>query len=240
MEKKNLKGKGIVGLLFILLVISSFAFVEKAMAVPVDNSHFTNPPETNAKVWDYSYPYYRNIYWDFSTDPTTNPATGYYGAKDALLKSSDFVSFTGAVGYDSANHRIGAFEGSGTAVFHLANLPNNGSHQYLWLEMNVYTSTPGEGKNVDPSVTVPLGYNVTDSTGTGKLTTGLHDVWFKIEPAPTSEDLVLSFAANGNNKYAYVDNLHVAATPEPIGAALFVIGAGALGIIKNRRNRKKA
>ena len=28
------------------------------------------------------------------------------------------------------------------------------------------------------------------------------------------------------------------AAPEPIGAALFMIGAGALGIIKNRRNKK--
>lgn len=30
----------------------------------------------------------------------------------------------------------------------------------------------------------------------------------------------------------------ITATPEPIGAALFVMGAGALGIIKSRRNKK--
>ena len=37
-----------------------------------------------------------------------------------------------------------------------------------------------------------------------------------------------------------VQNGCLTVTPEPIGAALFMIGAGALGIIRNRRNKKKA
>jgi len=37
-----------------------------------------------------------------------------------------------------------------------------------------------------------------------------------------------------------IGKAHFIVTPEPIGSALFMIGAGALGMIKRRRSRKKA
>lgn len=234
----------IISLLILIILITGIGFATEALAISVDHSYFTNPPETSGHEWEGTYPYGRNIYWDFETNPTTHPATGYYGTLDNALKSGDSVRFTGDVGWAPIIEKVGVIslcgDASGSAIFHINNLNINYPKKFFWLEMNVCTFADPLCKDSFATVTQSLsapGSTITSSwsSGTGD---GLRNAWFKIEPFSSSEDLTINFASKGFLSYAAISDLHIAASPEPIGAALFVIGAGALGFIKYRRKNR--
>ncbi|MBW2329386.1 MAG: hypothetical protein JRF30_00260 [Deltaproteobacteria bacterium] len=59
--------------LFVLFAVATF--LSGSMVASALAAEFANPPETYAPEWTEPFPYQPDIYWDFSTDPTSNPAT---------------------------------------------------------------------------------------------------------------------------------------------------------------------
>ena len=248
--------------------IASLAFLAVSIALtantyattpPVpsaDTATFTKEPSTWAPEWDgSSSPYSRNIFWDFSKNPSA-PSPGGKGSKDATyfgindtteLKDNDSVATTSKVIWNSSSKALGIFQNDrhGVAMFNIANLVSTGV-KHFWLEMDINIKKTASYISADM---LTAGGSVVDSWGTydtliwSGTDTGLANTvnaWFKINPFSTAESLQLTFHSEGSGSYAYVDNVHIATTPEPISAALFLTGAAVMAFRRRRNLRAVA
>ena len=76
-----------------LIKVCSIALIGYVLTFGVAQaSPFFKPPEDYfpGGVWQTPFPYQRNIFWDFLTDPTTT-APHYEGTDDPVLYPSDWV-----------------------------------------------------------------------------------------------------------------------------------------------------
>jgi hypothetical protein len=206
---------------------------------------FVYPPETNwTPTWQTPFPYQRNIYWDFNSvspvggpSPNGTPGAVYEGYDDPVLKSTDWVSFSGsAQWYSSWTDYNGTFTGgigifnttgevlTGTATFEIDDL-TGGELKLLYQEM-VTDNSPGAV--VGLSFVLPGGYTYSNPYFASQTVNSelLDDLGWEITPNPPWEELVVSFQADPG-AWAMVDSLHVATyCPEP--TTLVSLGTGAL------------
>lgn len=234
--------------LFVFLTI----FIALATSSYADTAAFTKEPSAWAPEWVGSSPYSRNIFWDFSKNPTAHGGgqgskdAAYYGTNDsAALRAADYVAKTSDV--KRKDEAFGVFKKNqdGIAIFHIANLAGTGI-KYFWLEMDINIK---KTSSYITAALLPIGGSVVNSWGTGDTLTwsgtnaGLSNTvnaWFKIDPFSSAENLALTFHSQGASSYAYVDNVHIATTPEPISAALFITGAVVMALRRRRNLRMSA
>ena len=238
----------------------SIALTVNSYATPVpsaDTAAFTKEPSLWAPEWDgSSSPYSRNIFWDFSSNPSA-PSPGGQGSKDATyfgindtaaLKANDSVATTSKVIWNNSSKALGIFQDNrhGVAMFNIANLVSTGV-KYFWLEMDINIKKTASYISAD--LLTAGGGSVVDSWGTGDTLTwsgtdcGLANkvnAWFKINPFSSAESLQLTFHSEGSGSHAFVDNVHIATTPEPISAALFLTGAAVMAFRRRKNLRAVA
>lgn len=234
------------------------------MAVPAVGSQFVNPPEQSGYPWVTSFPYQRNIYWDFAVSPvggpsiTGTPGAEYEGLLDVYLWGSDFVTFTGdfqwyaaieglgtnpingAIGIDNRNGNTALH---GTAVFHLDNTLNDQYEKHMWFEITGNQSSGALGVG---TIDTPAGFKPTGLSFVGSQPFGtdpvqrLENYWAGISPNPPWEELVLTLDVAAG-AYWYLDSLHIATecVPEPSTMLLCLGGCGTLGVVCLRRRLRK-
>ena len=230
--------------IFVVIFIAAMMILATgtAMATPdtttdsSGNNTFWYEPSTYAPEWQGPNPYGRNIYWNFSTNPTLGTDAEYFG-DDLSLRPGTSVAFGGSTHYDSTGTWIGLKDKSktGTATFTINNYPGNLNYdQYAWVEFN-YTTNHGGALAYSlsaPDGTIIGGPTTYDRTG------GLFDVWYKIKPFPTSMILTFNFSTTGEGgSNVHLGDVHFASTPEPVSTALFLLGGT---VLVARRLRKKA
>ena len=227
---------------FVLTAVVVFAVSPLAWGVYVP-MEFDNPPEDNPNItWETQYPdYQRNIFLDFSVNPLGAsgngiPGAGYYGNDDPVLWDSDYIEFTGAVGWNEELGAVGIFDAEGqafgTMIIHIDNWIRDYPVKHLYEEvvfqweqgMAIYQSYLG----------LPAGY-VQD---TGNIlyeidtvpdpTTGAYSwqYWTEIEPNPPWEEKVINFGTGAAGGSVYVESVHIATecVPEPTTMALLGLG----------------
>jgi hypothetical protein len=226
---------GIMVLASLILASSAFATV------------FVNPPETDAPAWATSSPYQRNIYWDFSSDPSSTIDQTYAGSYDAGLSGSDAVTLTGSVSWMSAlsgytrtgligiDNRSGSTTLTGTAVFHIANLPQSNPIKHVWEEIEYYEndfiapiSTVSNSLVLDSGYVVNQGWDDDEHLADGF---DRYNVWYEIAPNPFWEEIVFTFSVDPGT-FAVIDTFHVATEciPIPEPATMILLGSLATGL----------
>jgi len=244
------------------LVLMGMAIL--VLSSPSWGSVFENPPEVYAPAWSTSYPYQRNIDWDFSTDPEGGPTgsgapgADYSGYDDPFLWDSDFVQFTGDVQwFDTApgtgtnpysgvigiDNRGGLDHLSGTAVFHIDNWPIDNLVKHMWLEVDYATE---DGGDFWWYLDLPVGYSETDwdffddrEIGTDPELRRVN-FWNEIEPNPPWEEIVIGFEVPVDT-FVFIDRFHIATECIPEPSTLVIWSLLALcGIGIGWRRRRKA
>jgi hypothetical protein len=222
---------------------------------------FVNPPETTwSPPWVTQFPYPRNIYWDFSTNPVGGPSPNgapgavYEGWLDPVLKSSDSVTFTGAVQYYSTvttngytyTDAIGIVNTgtttlTGTAVFLLDDTTSAGV-KHIWVE----DTGVAFGSGAQASIVPPAGYtasgemNYTSEQISSSPLLYREDYGFVVNPNPPWEEWVVTFSVAPGGADLFT-SLHIATecVPEP---STFTLAAVAclmgLGYAWRRRKAK--
>lgn len=235
------------------------------LASTVFAAAFVNPPESSSQAWTTSYPYQRNIYWDFASDPiSTDP--DYAGYDDPSLQSGDTITMsseiswfntllsntgtptmpafsTSRTGFIGIDNRWGTTDLTGTATFHIANLPENNPIKHIWEEIEYYEhdfldpiSTVGTSLILDTGYSVNAGWD--DSEG---LTDGFdrYNVWYEILPNPFWEEIIFTFTV-APGTLAVIDSFHIATEciPEPMTMVLLgSLATGLFGVAGIRRKK---
>ena len=216
---------------------------------------FNKPPELYASVWQTAPPYQRNINMGFTVNPVGPAGSGipgayYSGTLDPSLRVSDYVQFTGPVGWYSTlpgyggtgvialDNRSGSGWANGTAAFHIDNTLVNQPQKHVWLEYDCYVppgtnflivsvvgSTGGQWPRLGNPIYTDLG------NGFARW-----DVEYGTSPNPAWETITFSFWTEPG-QIVGLDNLHIATecVPEPSVFALLALGTAAL-LISRRRN----
>jgi hypothetical protein len=220
-------------------------------------SPFDNPPEDNWDEWKTSYPYQRNIYVDFTTNPSGGPySTGipgadYEGWADPDIWESDFVSYTGDVIYDGTGERMGAEaiggDAIGSGIIHIDNLDRPYAYKNFWIELHLDVSNPLEVENwinynfafdefdeytLDWEPDYMWLYETDPNYGYGIYT------WGTIYPNPVWEEIQFTFTIP-EDEWAWIYDVHVATECVPIPAAVWLLGTGLIGIVGMRRKLQK-
>lgn len=240
----------------VLAVILTVILGLFSAAAYADSQFFALEPTDSGKTWEGANPYARNIFWDFSTNPASTTDQAYYGTwdndlvKGPLVKAGDSVAFSNS-DVKFFGNKIEVESGkSGYATFNIGNLalsPNNFS-KYFWLEMDVdlkrqgtvAVTLTGTGASVIDSWANQgagqSGNTWTWSFGDNSGLTKTVNAWFKLDPFASAESLKIDFVGGSHSSaHAYIDNLHIATTPEPISAALFITGAAIMALKKRRK-----
>jgi len=254
-ERKEVKKMKMKFRTLILIGILALVWAGSALA-----RSFVNDPETYAPEWSTSFPYQRNIYLDFSVDPTYGlpiplpgpiPGADYEGYDDPLLWDSDYVQFVGDVEWDpflgviGIDNAFGIDPLFGAAIFHIDNWLDN-PLKHIWLEIETIQMPflPPWGM-IAPSLELPGGYDETgfwlgpiEDLGGDRYR---QNDWWEVKPNPPWENVVINFTALPGQT-VYLDSFHVATECIPEPSTILLLGCGALGlfgiIIRNRRKQK--
>ena len=217
-----------------LIRICSVALIAWVLTVGVAQAmEFVAPPELNWADWETSFPYQRNILWDFSTDPTIPPSffndpaadAHYQGYDDPDLWNSDYVTFLGvnyfpdpgAIGIDNTN---GADPAYGWAVFRIDNWDRPWELKRMWIEIETTAAYPSQ---YDPVVLVPspigdtYGYGATVSAAAPGAPVGVF-LW-ECPWNPPSEKLYIEMRADPYES-VYISSVHVATECVPAPGAI--------------------
>lgn len=195
--------------------------------------------------WVTSFPYPRNIMWDFDKDPKLTPSTfndpgydvHYEGYDDPLLWMSDYVEFSGPIQYFSGRQSIGIDNTNGDTdligyvVFHInnSNLPSPVKHWYFELNGE---STGDFFYQLSFDDIIYSGKTTDDWTNTpaqGVIFTCppyqfMH--WGgAIYPNPTWEEFKFKFYAPVGTE-VYMDDFHIATECVPVPSAVILGGLG--------------
>jgi hypothetical protein len=217
---------------------------------------FIRPPETYAPVWYTSFPYQRNIDMGFSVNPVSSPGYGipgavYEGTLDSSLLSSDYVTLTGAAtwyasvsgftqtGLIGIDNRAGNSTLTGTAVFHIDNIPVANWWKDVWAESLDLDNQAYAGEFLNWQVFDPnnnpamyLGGPANSLLGNNEW---LSDAEWQITPNPSYETLVETFSVPAGD-YALIDNLHIATECVPEPATFSLLALGGLALLWRRRS----
>jgi hypothetical protein len=226
---------------------------------------FDKPPEINAPAWGTPFPYQRNINLGFGVNPVAAPGSGipgavYEGWYDFVLKATDQVTFDGSVQwYDNVagitptgligiDNRGGTATLTGTAIFHVDNVPWDGPLKHLWYEADWIENPPPS--DIYITVEGPPSYSAASLGGLPPRDLGngfFRDNYeWEIIPnphLPTPWELVkVNFAADPG-EYVLLDALHLATEciPEPqqvaAGWVVVLLSAVGYGLRRHRRQR---
>ncbi len=235
--------KRVTGLLLLIFIFTPLAY----------GATFSYPPETyypDPPGWVFPFPYPRNIFWDFETNPFGGPSpegapgVEYAGWSDSILKANDFVSFTGdaqwysslsdipGTGLIGIDNRSGSTALSCKISFYITNTVDPGP-KHIWIEWDSHSL------DLDPSVGVGEAYQSNEDEHGGEY----YDGWWhnymgiSISPNPPSEEISWEFSVEPGEK-AVINNISIATEciPEPTTVLLFGAGLfGLAGVLKTRK-----
>jgi hypothetical protein len=231
--------KRLLTVLFVLGIL--LGTTDFAAATP-----FRYPPE-NGDDWITSFPYQRNITWDFDKDPTLTPSTypndpaydvRYEGYDDQYLWMSDYVAFTGgveyfadltAIGIDNSN---GQETTTGYAVFHIDNWDRPGV-KHIWWEAEIERTPPYESRVTPVLYAQGISWGLSWSYEDGLMYGG-----HALPVNPPWENFYLKITACPGEA-VYVDEFHIATecvhTPAPGAIWLGGLGVSLVGWLRRRR-----
>jgi hypothetical protein len=223
----------------------------------VSAMEFDNPPKSIWPEWHTSFPYQRNIYVDFNTDPAGGPySTGipgadYEGWADPDLWDTDFISYTGDVIYDKLNERMGAEAiggaASGSGIIHIDNLDNLDNYKNFWIEVHLDVSNPAELQSwLSWQFIFDDGAEYILDWAPDEEHMAIYDwnapygivTWGTIYPNPLWEEIQFTFNIPENG-WAWIYDVHIATECVPIPSTVWIFGAGLIGLVGIRRKFKK-
>ena len=209
--------KSMLALILVLMVFAVPAVCVASPASPYGGAWISPPPNAIIPGW-LTFPYQRDIYWDFETSnpfggptPAGTPGAVYSGSYETPnspnIQASDWVlsgvplvpgSPVPNPQYAGTLYSQGSIgTGGGYATFHLDNLDNNNIFKHIYLEAVYYTNDP-------LFLTVQLGWIKSETTPTV-----LPDATLTLAPAPPYDPNPIE------NEYYYILKVAFEITPNP-------------------------
>lgn len=235
------------------------------MCAPGHAHSFVRPPETNWKPpWSGTFPYQRNIYWNFSVDPAGGasplgtPGADYEGKLDPVLKASDSVVVTGLTLFSGAtspdgvagigiDNRNGLTTLTGSIVFSLDNLVDNYPLKNIWIEYSGLESGPaGEppsSASIEVSARRAVTYGPFRPLPDIDLPSGLilANVGYQLTPNPDHETIAFNLVVPAGH-FDVFNTIQIAtqSVPEPATWVTAIAGFGLIGYGIRMRKRTQA
>lgn len=224
----------------------------------VNASSFYYSPEDFWDEWQTEFPYQRNIYLDFSSDPKGPPnkngipGADYEGWLDDALMESDFVNYDGDVTWDEGGQKIGVEgpgPGLGSGIIHIDNLDIINYAKKFWIEVHITTSATDTEQLMS---WLNWTFNFGGAAEDYVLYWPLDDICiFSIDPTigiatygmilpnPEWEEIQFEFNVPEGNNYVWIHDVHLATECVPISSAVWFLGSGLICIVGIRRKIKK-